>query len=58
MKKSLYTKVRRCFSSAKHELVMKLRACDFYSDNYNDYNDCYRRVAKESVQQLCDCVKE
>jgi hypothetical protein len=55
MKKPLHTKVRRCFSLVKQELVSKLRTCDFYSDEYNEY---YRSVVKESVQQLCDCVKE
>jgi hypothetical protein len=58
MKKPLHTKVRRCFSSVKQELISKLRACDFYSDDYKEYNECYRRVAKESLQQLRDCVKE
>jgi len=49
-------KARSCCSSEKRRLIDALESCDFCSDNYEEFHNCYRKAARKSGERARACI--
>jgi hypothetical protein len=40
----------------KQRLMKELEKCNFCSDNYEEFHNCYRTVARESGERSRACI--
>jgi hypothetical protein len=50
------SKARSCCSMEKKHLMKELEKCNFCSDNYEEFHNCYRTAARESGQRSRACM--
>jgi hypothetical protein len=46
----------KCCSMEKKRLVAELEKCNFCTDNYEEFHNCYRQAARESGQRSRACL--
>jgi hypothetical protein len=46
----------KCCSMEKKKLMAELEKCNFCSDDYEAFHDCYRQAARESGQRSRTCI--
>ena len=46
----------KCCSVEKKKLMAELEKCNFCSDDYESFHDCYRKAAQESGQRSRACM--
>lgn len=46
----------RCCSMEKQRLTKQIRKCDYCSESYEEFHNCYRSAARESGQRAKSCV--
>ncbi|NIP28735.1 MAG: hypothetical protein GWO38_34235 [Phycisphaerae bacterium] len=49
-------KAGSCCSMEKMRLMDALERCDFCSDNYEEFHNCYRKAARESGERARACI--
>ncbi len=50
------SKSEHCCSFEKKRLLKALEKCNFCSDNYEEFHNCYRRAARESGKRSRKCL--
>lgn len=50
------SKASQCCTTEKKKLVQELRKCNFCSDDYEEFHNCYRQAARESGQRARSCI--
>ncbi len=45
-----------CCSMEKRRLMDDLERCDFCSENYEEFHNCYRKAARESGKRSRACI--
>ena len=47
---------KNCCSMEKRRLMDALERCDYCSDNYEEFHNCYRKAARESGKRARACI--
>jgi len=50
------SKPAKCCSMEKKNLVKELEKCNFCTDNYDDFHNCYRQASRESGERSRACI--
>jgi hypothetical protein len=50
------SKAAQCCSMEKLRLMKELERCNFCTDNYEEFHNCYRQAARESGERSRTCV--
>ncbi len=50
------SKSTKCCSIEKKKLVEEIEKCNFCTDNYEDFHNCYRQAARESGERSRSCM--
>jgi hypothetical protein len=50
------SKALNCCSMEKKKLMQALEKCNFCSDDYEEFHNCYRKAAQESGQRSRVCM--
>ena len=50
------SRAAKCCSMEKKKLMAELEKCNFCSDNYEDFHDCYREAARKSGRRSRACL--
>ena len=46
----------KCCSVEKKKLMTELEKCNFCSDDYEAFHDCYRKAARDSGERSRACI--
>jgi hypothetical protein len=50
------SKSAKCCSMEKERLMKELEKCNFCSDDYEEFHNCYREAARESGERSRACI--
>ena len=50
------SKKSKCCSMEKKRLMEALEKCNFCTDNYDEFHNCYRAAARESGKRAKSCM--
>jgi len=50
------SKAAQCCSMEKQRLMKELERCNFCTDSYEEFHNCYRQAARESGERSRTCV--
>ena len=50
------SKGSKCCSMEKKELMREIEKCNFCTDNYEEFHNCYRKAARESGKRSRACM--
>jgi hypothetical protein len=56
MSKKSTHKARHCCTEERHRLVQELRACDYCSTSYDEFQKCYVEAASVSGERSRSCA--